>query len=75
MKNLENLFSRDYSKFQIDKFLYTVEKRLELRDDLKINEKAEIFVQNMVAALDIVAPNKKLKIPKLREKKNSIQTI
>jgi len=68
-EKFREFISRDYSKFQIDKFLYTVEKGLEQRHDLKVNERAEKFVQNMVAALDIVAPKKKFKIPKLWEGK------
>ncbi|KAL6254749.1 hypothetical protein P5V15_014075 [Pogonomyrmex californicus] len=61
--------SRDYSKFWIDDFLYAVEERLEQKDNLEVNERAQKFVQNMVAALNIVAPKKKFKIPKLWERK------
>lgn len=60
---------RDYSKFQIDEFLCAVEEGLELRQDLEVNERAGKFVQNMVAALDIVAPKKKFRIPKIWEGK------
>lgn len=61
--------SRDFSKFQKDDFLYAVEEGLEQRNNLEVNERAEKFVQNMVAALDRVAPKKKFKIPKLWEGK------
>jgi len=61
--------SRNYSKFYIEEFLYEVEKRLEQRDNLEVSERAEKFVQNMIATLDIVAPKKKFKISKLWERK------
>jgi hypothetical protein len=57
--------SRDYSKFQIDEFLYAVEEGLEQKVNVEVNERADKFVRNIVAALDIVAPKKKFKIPKI----------
>jgi len=59
-EKFKEFISRDYSKFQIDKFLYTMEKGLEQRDDLKVNERAEKFVQNMVAALDYCSTKEKV---------------
>jgi len=61
--------SRDYSKFHINEFFKALEEGIKYRDDLEMNVKAEIFVQNVVNALDIVAPKKKFKIPKIWEKK------
>lgn len=61
--------SRDYSKFLIDDFLYKVEEKLERKGNLEVNERVEKFIQNMVAALDMVAPKKKFKIPKVWEGK------
>jgi len=43
-----------------------LEEGIKYRDDLEVNIRAEIFVQNVVNALDIVAPKKKFKIPKIR---------
>lgn len=65
----KEFISRDYSKFNIDEFLYAVEERLERPNNLGVNERAEKFVQNMVAALDTVAPKKRFKIPKIWEGK------
>ena len=62
--------NRDYSKFKIEEFLCMVKEGLDQRVNLEINERAEIFVQNIVAALDKVAPKKKFRILKIWEGKN-----
>lgn len=61
--------SRDYSKFQIDEFIKVIEERIEYKCDLDVNVRAESFVQNIVKALDVVAPKKKFKIPRMWEGK------
>jgi len=61
--------NRDYSKFHTGEFFKALEEGIKYRDDLEVNVRAEIFVQNVVNALDIVAPKKKFKIPKIWEGK------
>ncbi|EZA51985.1 hypothetical protein X777_09444, partial [Ooceraea biroi] len=68
-KKYRESVSRDYSKFHIGEFLKAVEERIEHRDDLDVNVRAKKFVQNMVDALDMVAPKKKCKIPNIWEGK------
>jgi len=60
---------RDYNKFHISEFLKALEEGIKYRDDLEVNVKAEVFVQNVVNALNIVVPKKKFKIPKIWEGK------
>lgn len=59
--------SRDYSKFHIGDFFKALEERIEHIDELDVNVRAEKFIQNIVNALDIVAPKEKFKIPKILE--------
>lgn len=61
--------SWDYSKFQIDEFIKVIEGRIEYKCELDVNVRAESFVQNIVNALDVVAPKKKFKIPRRWEGK------
>jgi len=61
--------NRDYNKFHIGVLLKALEEGIKYRDDSEVNVRAEIFVQNVVNALDIVAPKKKFKIPKIWEGK------
>lgn len=63
------IISRDYSNFHIREFLKVIETRLENRDDMEVNIRAEKFVQNIVNSLDTIAPKKKLKIPRIWEGK------
>lgn len=62
-------FSRDYSKFQIDEFIKVIEERIEYKGELDVHVRAESFVRNIVNALDVVAPKRKFKIPRVWEGK------
>ena len=64
---------RDYSKFHRDNFLEIIERNIDNRQDLNINERAEKLVKNIVTALDTVAPKKNLKIPRIWEGKNGFR--
>lgn len=50
---------RDYSKFHIGDFFKAIENRIKCIDNLDVNERANKFVQNIIDALDLVAPKKK----------------
>jgi len=63
--NIGSLLIGIIYKFHIGEFLKALEERIKCRDNLEVNVRAEVFVQNMVNALDIVAPKKKFKIPKI----------
>lgn len=61
--------SRDYSKFCSEEFCRAIENRLEYKEDLDVNTRAEILVQNIIHALNLVSPKKKFRIPKVWEGK------
>jgi len=65
----KEFISRDYNKFHIGEFFKALEEGIKYRDDLEVNVKVEIFVQNVVNTLDIVASKKKFEIPKIWEGK------
>jgi len=52
-----------------------LEEGIKYEEDLEVNVRSEIFVQNVVNALDIVAPKKKFKIPKIWKGNNDILMI
>ncbi|XP_011699463.1 PREDICTED: uncharacterized protein LOC105456838, partial [Wasmannia auropunctata] len=59
----KEVISREYSKFRINELLEAIRVGLDQNDCVKINERAEKFVDIMVAALDAVAPKKKFVVP------------
>lgn len=64
-KIYRELISRDYKKFHIGDFCKAIEARIEYRDNLEVNIRAEKFVQSIVNALDTVAPKKIFKIRRI----------
>lgn len=58
--------ARNYSEFEIDKFIRLVENKLERNHSLDVNARATKFVDNIVEALDIVG---QCRIPKIWEGK------
>lgn len=60
---------RDYTKINVDKFVSELEKNTIRKEIFEIHTKADGFIDNIVSALDIVAPKKIFKIPKVWEGK------
>jgi len=70
MKNKYKEFSgRDYSGFNTEDFVKMVESNLEIRQDLDIDVRATKLINNIINALDISAPKKIFRIPKIWEGK------
>lgn len=61
--------SRDYSEFDGEKFRNLVEHNLERNCDLDVSMRAERLINNIVEALDELAPKKRIRIPKILEGK------
>lgn len=55
---------RTYKRMNIENFISELQQRVVNNWELDINERASGFVKNMVAALDVVAPERTFKIPK-----------
>jgi len=50
--------ARDYSEFDVDRFVETLQNGLELNRNSNVSERAGRLVNNMVQALNMVAPKK-----------------
>lgn len=61
--------ARDYSKFSIDEFISLMENRMGEGQDLEVNRREKKFIDSIVEALDIIAPKKNFRIPKVWEGK------
>jgi len=61
--------ARNYSEFDIDLFVETLKNGLEHNKNRNVNERAGRLVENMVQALNVVAPKKQFKIPRRWEGK------
>lgn len=66
--NIENLLV-EYKKINVDKFVSELKKNKIQEKIFEIHIKADSFIDNIVSALDIVAPKKIFKIPKVWEGK------
>jgi len=69
--------TRDYNEFDVEQFVELVENELEYNRDrnvnANINETSMMrFMDNMVQALDIVAPKKQFRISKVWKFSNQI---
>jgi len=64
--NTENS-ARNYKEFDVDKFVKLVENKLEYNRDMDISRRATKLIDDMVDALDVVAPKKQFRIPRAWE--------
>ncbi|EZA49523.1 hypothetical protein X777_12261, partial [Ooceraea biroi] len=73
IKDLEDRYKewwgRNYSKINVDNFVLLMEENKIPGQELCVNVKANNFVNSIVNVLDIVAPKKKFRIPKVWEGK------
>ncbi|EZA56792.1 hypothetical protein X777_03197, partial [Ooceraea biroi] len=73
IKDLEDRYKewwgRNYSKINVDNFVLLMEENKIQGQELCVNVKANNFVNSIVNVLDIVAPKKKFRIPKVWEGK------
>lgn len=60
---------RAYKRINIENFISELQRSVVNNCELDINERASSFVKNIVAALDVVAPERTFKIPKAWEGK------
>jgi len=57
--------TRDYSEFDVDRFVGTLQKGLEHNRNRNVSERARRLVENMIqASLNVIAPKKQFKIPR-----------
>lgn len=64
--------ARDYSKFSIDEFISLMENRMGEGQDLEVNRRAKKFIDSIVEALDIIAPKKNFRIPKVSKRRETM---
>jgi len=59
--------ARDHSASDVNQFVETMESRLEYNINMDVRERAMRLVDNMVQALDVVAPKNQFKIARIWE--------
>lgn len=69
-KKYKEFSGRDYSRFNADEFVKIVESKLGIGQEFDINVRARKLIDNIVDALDISAPKKIFRLPKVWEGKN-----
>lgn len=61
--------TRDFNKYHVVELCKVIKDSLKDTDDLEVNVRADKLIQSIVEALNIVAPKKKVRIPKIWEGK------
>lgn len=69
-KKYKEFSGRDYSRFNADEFVKIVESKLGIGQEFDINVRARKLIDSIVDALDISAPKKIFRLPKVWEGKN-----
>jgi len=66
--------ARNYNDFDVDQFMEVLQNGLEHNSNGNVNEKARKLVNSMVQALDVVAPKRQIRIPRIWEGKRWFTT-
>ncbi|XP_020296752.1 uncharacterized protein LOC109861488, partial [Pseudomyrmex gracilis] len=66
--------ARNYNDFDVDQFIEILQNELQQNNNMNVNDRAKNLVDSIVQTLDVVAPKRQVKIPKIWEEKRWFNT-